>query len=73
MSKIQERITEGMDVLQSMMENNAHLDDLESVVNKLAEMSLYCSHMNDEDRDYYDGVVWHLENESGQLWGVSSR
>jgi hypothetical protein len=33
-------------------------------------MSLYCSHMNDEDRDYYDGVVWHLENESGQLWGV---
>ena len=70
MSKIQERITEGMDVLQSMMESNVHLDDLESVVNKLAEMSLYCSHMNDEDRDYYDGVVWHLENESGQSWGV---
>lgn len=68
MSKIQERITEGMDVLQSMMESNAHLDDLESVVNKLAEMSLYCSHMNDEDRDYYDAIHWFLEERGESSW-----
>jgi len=56
MSKIQEKITVFMDKLQNMMENNIHLTDLAAVVTVHMQASLYRSHMNDEDKDYYDAV-----------------
>jgi hypothetical protein len=68
MSKIQEKIKVDMDALQAMMESDAHLSDLESVVNKLASVSLYSKHMNDEDKDYYDAVHWFLEDRGNSSW-----
>ena len=51
MSKIQEKITVIMDELQQKMESNVHLTDLAAVVTLLAQVSIYKSHMNDEDKD----------------------
>ena len=61
MSKIQEKITVIMDELQQKMESNSHLTDLAAVVTLLAQVSIYRAHMNDEDKDYHDAVVWWLE------------
>jgi hypothetical protein len=38
------------------------------VVNKLASVSLYSKHMNDEDKDYYDAVNWFLEDRGNSSW-----
>ena len=59
MTRIQEKITPLMDKLQSLIESDAN--DLESLANTLALVSLYRSHMNDEDKDYCDYVEWKLE------------
>jgi|TARA_B110000211_G_C13913114_1_gene479269 hypothetical protein len=68
MSKIQERIKVDMDALQAMMESDAHLSDLEGVVNKLSSVSLYRTHMNDEDKDYFDAIHWFLEERGESSW-----
>ena len=69
MSKIQEKITPLMDELQSMMESNAHLDDLHNVVTKMAQVNVYRSYMNDEDKDYLEGIEWFLEEyPEGRTW-----
>jgi len=69
MSKIQEKITVIMDELQQKMESNAHLTDLAAVVTLLARVSIYRAHMNDEDKDYHDAIVWWLEEyPEGKAW-----
>jgi len=69
MSKIQEKITPLMDELQSMMESNAHLEDLHNVVTKMAQVNVYRSYMNDEDKDYLEGIEWFLEEyPEGRTW-----
>ena len=70
MSKIQEKITPLMDELQSLMESNAHLEDLHNVVTKMAQVNVYRSYMNDEDKDYYDAVQWWLEEYPEKSWNV---
>ena len=71
MSKIQEKITPLMDELQSMMESNAHLEDLHNVVTKMAQVNVYRSYMNDEDKDYLEGIEWFLEEyPEGRTWNV---
>ena len=68
MSKIQEKITVIMDELQQKMENNIHLTDLAAVVTLLAQVSIYRAHMNDEDKDYHDAIVWWLEEYPKKSW-----
>jgi hypothetical protein len=69
MSKIQEKITPLMDELQSLMESNAHLEDLHNVVTKMAQVNVYRSYMNDEDKDYLEGIEWFLEEyPEGRTW-----
>ena len=70
MSKIQEKITVIMDELQQKMESNAHLTDFAAVVTVHMQASLYRSHMNDEDKDYYDAVQWWLEEYPEKSWNV---
>ena len=70
MSKIQEKITVFMDKLQNMMENDIHLTDFPAVVTVHMQASLYRSHMNDEDKDYYDAVQWWLEEYPEKSWNV---
>ena len=58
-----------MDELQSMMESNAHLEDLHNVVTKMAQVNVYRSYMNDEDKDYLEGIEWFLEEyPEGRTW-----
>ena len=68
MSKIQEKITVIMDELQQKMENNIYLTDLAAVVTLLAQVSIYRAHMNDEDKDYHDAIVWWLEEYPKKSW-----
>tara|TARA_B110000037_G_C17054663_1_gene479242 strand:- start:925 stop:1140 length:216 start_codon:yes stop_codon:yes gene_type:complete len=69
MTKIQEKITPLMDELQFLMESDAHLEDFHNVVTKMAQVSLYRSYMNDEDKDYLDGIAWFLEEYTeGKTW-----
>ena len=68
MSKIQEKITVIMDELQQKMESNIHLTDLAAVVALLAQVSIYRAHMNDEDKDYHDAIVWWLEEYPKKSW-----
>ena len=58
-----------MDELQQKMESNAHLTDLPAVVTLLARVSIYRAHMNDEDKDYLEGIEWFLEEyPEGRTW-----
>ena len=68
MSKIQEKITVFMDKLQNMMETNTHLTDILAVITIHAQLSIYRAHMNDEDKDYHDAVVWWLEEYPEKSW-----
>ena len=69
MSKIQEKITPLMDELQAMMESDAHLENLPNVVTKMAQVNVYRSYMNDEDKDYLEGIEWFLEEyPEGRTW-----
>ena len=68
MSKIQEKITVIMDELQQKMESNDHLTDVAAVVTLLARVSIYRAHMNDEDKDYHDAIVWWLEEYPEKSW-----
>jgi len=69
MSKIQEKITPLMDELQSLMESDAHIDNLHNVVTKMAQVNVYRSYMNDEDKDYLEGIEWFLEEyPEGRTW-----
>mgnify|MGYP001274588712 FL=1 len=69
MSKIQEKITPLMDELQAMMESDAHLENLNNVVTKMAQVNVYRSYMNDEDKDYLEGIEWFLEEyPEGRTW-----
>ena len=41
----------------------------ELVVTLLAQVSIYRAHMNDEDKDYHDAIVWWLEEHpEGKAW-----
>ena len=69
MSKIQEKITPLMDELQAMMESDVHLENLHNVVTKMAQVNVYRSYMNDEDKDYLEGIEWFLEEyPEGRTW-----
>jgi len=69
MSKIQEKITPLMDELQALMESDAHLENLSNVVTKMAQVNVYRSYMNDEDKDYLEGIEWFLEEyPEGRTW-----
>ncbi len=58
-----------MDELQAMMESDAHLENLNNVVTKMAQVNVYRSYMNDEDKDYLEGIEWFLEEyPEGRTW-----
>jgi|TARA_B110000908_G_scaffold138521_1_gene164705 hypothetical protein len=61
MSKIQDKINHYMDQIQVIMEANTHLEK-DSDIHKLMEsVSIYFSHMDDENADYYQMVQYVLE------------
>lgn len=69
MSNVQEKITPLMDELQALMESDAHLENLSNVVTKMAQVNVYRSYMNDEDKDYLEGIEWFLEEyPEGRTW-----
>ena len=58
-----------MDELQALMESDAHLENLSNVVTKMAQVNVYRSYMNDEDKDYLEGIEWFLEEyPEGRTW-----
>ena len=60
-----------MDELQAMMESDAHLENMNNVVTKMAQVNVYRSYMNDEDKDYLEGIEWFLEEyPEGRTWNV---
>ena len=48
--------------------SSMHLTDLAAVVTLLAQVSIYRAHMNDEDKDYHDAIVWWLEEYPKKSW-----
>ena len=63
MSKIQEKIKVLMDDLQEDMENQIHISNPSKVLNQVDRVSLYWSHMNDEDKDYIHAVRFAIEED----------
>ena len=61
--KLHDKIKHEMDELQRLFEANVHINDTSKALEQLAKCSLYTPHMSDEDRDYYDGCMWALENQ----------
>ena len=54
-----------MDEIQIMIEANAHIDgDLEELENLLSKVSIYWSHLGDENIDYIQAVQNAIEEKS---------
>ena len=68
MSKIQAKIKEHMDQIQSIMESNTHLEEGSQVHNLMKRVSIYFAHMDDEDTDYYQAVQHALEVKIDWKW-----
>jgi hypothetical protein len=66
MSKIQERIKDLMDRIQSLVEIQEHLNDPPAMQMLLSQVNLYWEHMSDEDKDYAHAVTNVLEE--GREW-----
>ena len=58
---MKEKIKERMDVLQKMMENNIHLDDVQRVTRQIETVSKFWSILSEEDRDYIQGCQYAIE------------
>ena len=58
---MKEKIKERMDVLQSMMENNIHIDDAQRVTRQIETVSKFWSILSEEDRDYIQGCQYAIE------------
>jgi len=65
LSKIQEKLNGIMDEIQSLMESHprAHLEPDTKIHELMASVSIYYSHMDDENRDYYQFVQTAIEDE----------
>jgi len=61
--ELHDNIKHVMDELQHMFEANVHITDPSRAADQLSTCSMYLSHMNDEDNDYYQGCKWALENQ----------
>ena len=59
--KLREKITQRMDDLQHMMENNVHLTNPDKVAIQISSVSKFWSALDDEDRDYIHGARHALE------------
>lgn len=59
--KLREKITQRMDDLQRMMENNEHLSNPDKVEIQISSVSKFWSALDDEDRDYIHGAKYALE------------
>jgi len=59
--KLREKITQRMDDLQRMMENNEHLSNPDKVMIQISSVSKFWSALDDEDRDYIHGARHALE------------
>ena len=67
MSKIQDKLNAIMDDIQKLMESHprAHLQPDSKIHELMASAGLYFAHMDgDENRDYYQGVQYALEEET---------
>jgi 5,10-methenyltetrahydromethanopterin hydrogenase len=62
--KLREKITQRMDDLQRMMENNIHLINPDKVAIQISSVSKYWSVLDDEDRDYIHGARHALEEKT---------
>ena len=62
--KLREKITQRMDDLQRMMENNVHLINPDKVAIQILSVSKYWSLLDDEDRDYIHGARHALEEKT---------
>jgi len=62
--KLREKITQRMDDLQRMMENNVHLTNPDKVAIQISSVSKYWSVLDDEDRDYIHGARHALEEKT---------
>lgn len=58
---VRDKINERMDVLQSMMEDNVHLDSPEIVEQHIRTVSKFWSVLSDEDKDYIHGARYAIE------------
>lgn len=63
MSKIQEKIKTLMDIVQESLESQRHIESPEEFMIELDKVGLYFSHMNDEDRDYYQAAQIAFEEQ----------
>ena len=68
MSKIQEKIKTLMDTVQESLESQRHIESPEEFMIELDKVGLYFSHMNDEDRDYYQ--VAQIAFEEQRKWTI---
>ncbi len=65
MSKMHQKVDNLMDEIQIMIEANAHIDgDLEELENLLSKVSIYWSHLGDENIDYVQAVQNAIEEKS---------
>lgn len=73
MSKIQEKLNGIMDEIQALMESHprAHLEEGSNIHKLMASAGLYFSHMDDENRDYYQFVSTAIEDELE--WNVAKK
>ena len=62
--KLREKITQRMDDLQRMMENNEHLSNPDKVEIQISSVSKFWSALDDEDRDYIHGARHALEEKT---------
>ena len=62
--KLREKITQRMDDLQRMMENNIHLTNPDKVEIQISSVSKFWSALDDEDRDYIHGARHALEEKT---------
>ena len=65
MSTLHQKVDDLMDEIQIMIEANAHIDgDLEELENLLSKVSIYWSHLGDENIDYIQAVQNAIEEKS---------
>lgn len=58
---IRDKINQRMDVLQTMMEDNVHLDSPEIVELHIQTVSKFWSVLSEEDKDYIHGARHAIE------------
>ena len=70
LTEFKQRVKERMDLLQSYMEGNQHLHNMDGVVTLLDECRSYWHFLSEEDKDYIHGIDYFLEEMPGQRWTV---